>query len=183
MPCCARSGTLRFDHWLQPYARLQRHQWMSFVHPALARAPSVRLRDAIRQVVVALLCVGIPFVLSNIAVKLWFPDGASLAPLRNGFKTIVLIAAYLGYVRWVEKRSPFELSLAGALKETGIGLLIGASVISASVAVLAVFDAPMAPQVSAQHPHFRQMAGLEEAGFFLCLFARLAPPSSPRRAS
>jgi membrane protease YdiL (CAAX protease family) len=152
---------------------------MSFVRPTLARAPSVRLRDAIRQVVVALLCVGIPFVLSNIAVKLWFPDGASLAPLRNGFKTIVLIAAYLGYVRWVEKRSPFELSLAGALKETGIGLLIGASVISASVAVLAVFDAYHVDGINLETPWIRYLAGflavaaIEEMLFRVLLFRLL----------
>lgn len=96
----------------------------------------MRLRDTIKQLLVAVLCVGIPFVLSNIALK-WFPDGAGLAPLRNGFKIVVLIAAYLGYVRWVEKRSPFELSLHGAPKEAGVGFLLGASVIGVSVAVLA----------------------------------------------
>lgn len=31
------------------------------------------------------------------------------------------------------------------------------------------------PQATAQHPHFRRVAGHEEAGFFLRLLARLAP--------
>ena len=96
----------------------------------------MRLRDTIKQLLVAVLCVGIPFVLSNIALK-WLPDGAGMAPLRNGFKIVVLIAAYLGYVRWVERRAPFELSLHGAPKEAGVGFLLGASVIGVSVAVLA----------------------------------------------
>jgi len=96
----------------------------------------MRLRDTIKQLLVAVLYVGIPFVLSNIALK-WLPDGAGMAPLRNGFKIVVLIAAYLGYVRWVERRAPFELSLHGAPKEAGVGFLLGASVIGVSVAVLA----------------------------------------------
>jgi len=99
-----------------------------------------RLRDTLTQLLVAVLCVGIPFVLSNVALK-WFPDGAGMAPLRNGFKIVVLVAAYLAYVQWVEKRSPFELSWAGALQEAGVGFLVGASVISVSVAVLAGLDA------------------------------------------
>jgi hypothetical protein len=70
----------------------------------------MRLRDTVTQLLFAVLCVCIPFVLSNIALK-WFPDGPGMAPLRNGFKIVVLIAAYHGYVQWVETRSPFELSL------------------------------------------------------------------------
>jgi len=151
---------------------------MSFVRPALARAPAVRLRDAITQVVVALLCVGIPFVLSNIAMK-WFADGAGLALLRNGFKTGVLIAAYLGYVRWVEKRSPFELSLAGALKEIGSGFLLGASVIGATVAVLAVLGAYQVDGLNLEATWTRYLAGflavaiIEEMIFRVLLFRLL----------
>lgn len=148
---------------------------MSSARPALARVTLVRLRDAIAQVVVALLCVGIPFVLSNIAVK-WFPQGSDMASLRNGFKTVVLIAAYLGYLRWVEKRSPFELSLAGALKETGVGFLIGASVITASVAVLASLDAYHLDGINLEATWMRYLAGflavaiLEELIFRVLLF-------------
>jgi len=151
---------------------------MSFVRPALARAPVVRLRDAITQAVVALLCVGIPFVLSNIAMK-WFADGAGLALLRNGFKPGVLIAAYLGYVRWVEKRSPFELSLAGALKEIGSGFLLGASVIGATVAVLAVLGAYQVDGLNLEATWTRYLAGflavaiIEEMIFRVLLFRLL----------
>jgi uncharacterized protein len=148
---------------------------MSSARPTLPHASSLRLRDAIAQVVVALLCVGIPFVLSNIAVK-WFPQGSDMASLRNGFKTVVLIAAYLGYLRWVEKRSPFELSLAGALKETGVGFLIGASVITASVAVLASLDAYHLDGINLEATWMRYLAGflavaiLEELIFRVLLF-------------
>lgn len=148
---------------------------MSSARPALAGATSLRLRDAIAQVVIALLCVGIPFVLSNITVK-WFPQGSDMASLRNGFKTVVLIAAYLGYVRWVEKRSPFELSLASALKETGVGFLIGASVIAASVTVLATLDAYHLDGINLEATWLRYLAGflavaiLEELIFRVLLF-------------
>ena len=147
----------------------------SFARPALAHTPPVRLRNAIAQLLVALLCVGIPFVLSNIAVK-WFPQGADMAPLRNGFKMVILIAAYLAYVQWVEKRSPFELSLAGALKETAVGFLIGASVIGASVAVLASLDAYHLDGINLQLTWLRYLAGflavaiIEELIFRVLLF-------------
>ena len=148
---------------------------MSFVRPTLARVVPARLRNTITQVLMALLCVGIPFVLSNIALK-WFPDGAGMASLRNGFKTAVLIAAYLGYVRWVEKRSPFELSLAGALEEAGVGFLTGASVIGASVAMLAGLDAYHVDGINLEAPWMRYLAGflavaiLEEMIFRVLLF-------------
>jgi uncharacterized protein len=95
-------------------------------------------QSAVSQFLIALLCIGVPFVLSNIVVK-FFPAGSDTVHLRNGFKVAVLVAAYLGYVRWVEKRSPFELSLPGAVKETGFGFLLGAGLISLSVALLAAF--------------------------------------------
>lgn len=152
---------------------------VSSAAPALARATFVRLRAAITQLVVALLCVGIPFVLSNIALKLWLPDGADLAPLRNGFKTAVLIAAYLGYVRWVEKRSAFELSLAGALKEIGLGFLVGAGMIGASVAVLAILGTYQAEGINPAATWLRYLAGflavaiIEEMIFRVLLFRLL----------
>jgi membrane protease YdiL (CAAX protease family) len=134
-----------------------------------------RLRDTLTQLLVAVLCVGIPFVLSNVALK-WFPDGAGMAPLRNGFKIVVLVAAYLAYVQWVEKRSPFELSWAGALQEAGAGFLVGASVISVSVAVLAGLDAYHVDGINLQATWLRYLAGflavaiLEEMIFRVLLF-------------
>jgi membrane protease YdiL (CAAX protease family) len=131
--------------------------------------------SAVTQFFVALLCIGVPFVLSNVVVR-FFPAGADMAHLRNGFKIAVLVAAYLGYVRWVEKRSPFELSLQGALKETGLGFLLGAGLISLSVALMAAFGSYQVDGFNAEVTWFRYVAGffavamLEELIFRAVLF-------------
>jgi len=147
------------------------------VTPVLA-APAwhTRLRQsAVTRFLVALLCIGVPLVLSNIVVR-WFPAGAGMAHLRNGFKIAVLVAAYLGYVRWIEKRPPFELSLPGALKETGFGFLLGAGLISLSVALLAVVGGYRVEGINTDVTLFRYAAGflavamLEELIFRAVLF-------------
>ncbi|MEP7099561.1 MAG: type II CAAX endopeptidase family protein [Burkholderiales bacterium] len=48
------------------------------------------------------------------------------------------IAVYALYTRWVERRPAREFGRAGALKELGAGLLIGAALFSACVGVLAL---------------------------------------------
>jgi membrane protease YdiL (CAAX protease family) len=132
-------------------------------------------QSAFTQFIVALLCIGLPFVLSNIVVK-FFPATTEMAPLRNGFKIIVLVAAYLGYVRWVEKRSPFELSVSGALKETGFGFLLGAILISLSVALLVAFGSYQVMGINTDITLFRYVSGflavaiLEELIFRVVLF-------------
>ena len=80
------------------------------------------------------------------------------------------------YVQWVEKRSPFELSWAGALHEAGVGFLVGASVISVSVAVLAGLDAYHVDGINLEATWLRYLAGflavaiLEEMIFRVLLF-------------
>lgn len=94
------------------------------------------LRSRLAHAISAVLCMGVPFVLANVLVKL-LPAGEEWAPLRNGVKILILVAAYVVYVRWLGRRSPTELGLQGALRETGLGFLIGATLISISVALLA----------------------------------------------
>jgi membrane protease YdiL (CAAX protease family) len=115
-------------------------------------------QSAITQFLVALLCIGVPFVLSNIVVKA-FPATAATTHLRNGFKILVLVAAYLGHARWVERRSPFELSLPGALKEAGLGFLLGAGLISLSVGLLASLGCYHVDGINTDVPLFRYVAG------------------------
>ncbi len=111
---------------------------MSYPSHSLPRPWFNRLRDsAVSQFFFALLCIGVPFVLSNLLVRLLLPEGADLSHVRNGIKVAVLLVAYLAYVRWVEKRPASELSLHGAAKEVGSGFLLGAAIISLSVALLA----------------------------------------------
>jgi uncharacterized protein len=85
----------------------------------------------------ALLFVAVPFVAANIFTKLFMVD-PDLRDLRNLIKTVTLLAAYWAYVRWWERRPVSELSLARAVPETLIGLLLGGLLISIIVAVLAV---------------------------------------------
>src|SRR4029079_1487603 len=127
----------------------------------LPEAPTWRARlgrSAVAQFLVALLCIGVPFSLSNIAVR-FFPAGAGMAHLRNGFKIAVLLAAYLGYVRWIEKRSPFELSLPGAPRELGLGFLLGTGLISVSVALLAAVRCYRVEGIHTDATVFRYVAG------------------------
>jgi membrane protease YdiL (CAAX protease family) len=51
--------------------------------------------------------------------------------------TLVVVSAYSGYVRLVEKRSVAELSGPHAVRELGAGMLLGALLLSVTIAVLA----------------------------------------------
>jgi uncharacterized protein len=149
---------------------------MSFPTSSLPTPWFVRLgRSAVSQFLFALFCIGVPFVLSNIVVS-FFPPGTDTAHLRNGFKIAVLITAYLSYVRWVKKRPAFELSLPGALKETGAGFLLGAGLISLSIALLAALGNYQLDGINTNITWFRYIAGffavamLEELIFRAVLF-------------
>lgn len=72
---------------------------------------------------------------------------ASFLPGRGEFISDVIAAAivvaiitlgYVGFVRVVEKRPVTELSLKGAVAETSAGILLGATLISITIAVLAL---------------------------------------------
>ena len=115
-------------------------------------------QSAVTQFCLSLLCIGVPFVLSNIVVR-FFPASTDATHLRNGFKVVVLVAAYLGHARWVERRSPYELSLPGALKETGLGFLLAAGLISFSVALLASLGWYHVVGINTEAPVSRYIAG------------------------
>lgn len=118
-----------------------------------------RLREsAVTRFCIALLCIGVPFVLSNIVGR-FFAAGADATHLRNGFKIVVLVAAYLAHARWVERRSPHELSLPGALKETGLGFLLAAGLITSSVALLASLGCYHVDGINTEAPVARYVAG------------------------
>ena len=50
--------------------------------------------------------------------------------------TAAVLLTYIGYVRWIEKRAPDELSRHGALRELGVGCGVGAGAVAAVVGVL-----------------------------------------------
>jgi len=160
----------RFHLYLAP------GNFMSHPTSCKSRPWHARLRQsAVTQFFVALFCIGVPFVLINIVVR-YFPASADMAHLRNAFKVVVLVMAYVGYVRWIEKRPPFELSLPGAVKETGIGFLLGTGLISLSVALLAMFGCYLVDGINTDVTLFRYVVGffavavLEELIFRVVLF-------------
>jgi membrane protease YdiL (CAAX protease family) len=102
-----------------------------------ARTWSGRLlaHPAIR-IVVAILFVAIPFAIVAtpfnvfVADKSWKRAGAVIL-------TAVIVAAYCGYVRLIEKRAVAEFSRAGAAREFGFGLLLGALLFCVTIGFLA----------------------------------------------
>ena len=97
--------------------------------------PLVRLPLALLFVVPVFIAQGAVWGLARSVGKV--PVG-----LASVFIACVLgWAVYALYTRIVEKRAAHELGRAGALKELGAGLLIGALLFSASVGVLALLGA------------------------------------------
>ncbi|MFG6459694.1 CPBP family intramembrane glutamic endopeptidase [Roseateles sp. BYS96W] len=88
----------------------------------------------------AVVLIGLPFVAANIVVQRWMPD-AGLRDLRNLLKALVLMLAYVAYVRCWERRPVRELSASGAAGEIGAGLMLGSLLFSCVVALLFVAGA------------------------------------------
>ena len=62
--------------------------------------------------------------------------------LRSAIETVVAVATsvllYLAFVRWIEGRRPTELYRAPAVRETGVGLVLGVVLFSTSIGVIAL---------------------------------------------
>jgi len=90
------------------------------------------------RLVLALVFVAVPIGLIQVLVK-------SLGDFPHNDLVFTCLAvpaafvAYWGYVRWIEKRSPTEISLVGAPKEFGRGLLSGAGLFTTVVGLLWIF--------------------------------------------
>jgi len=82
-----------------------------------------------------ILFIGVPFVLANAVSKL-FMVAPELKDFRNPLKTAVLIAAYCCFVLWVERRSVFEFSFKGSVKELSAGFAWSSALVGAVVAIL-----------------------------------------------
>ena len=87
--------------------------------------------------VLGLLLIGIPFVLANAVTKL-FMVAPELKDFRNPLKAAVLVVAYCCFVLWVERRSVFEFSLTGSVKELATGFGWSSALVGTVVAVLAL---------------------------------------------
>lgn len=89
------------------------------------------------QLLMAWVVVGLPFVAANAVTRLWM-DTPDLRALRNPLKTLVLLAAYWAFVRFIERRAVMALSPRHAGRELCAGFGWGLGLISATVALLSL---------------------------------------------
>jgi uncharacterized protein len=88
------------------------------------------------QIVVAILFIAVPFAIVSTPFNLFVTD----KPLRRAgaaLLTAVVLGAYWGYVRIMEKRAVTELSGRHAVRELGAGLVLGALLFSVTIGILA----------------------------------------------
>jgi membrane protease YdiL (CAAX protease family) len=125
------------------------------------------LRFPLSRIVVALLFIAVPFAAVAIPFNLFVVD-KSLKKAGALLLTAIILCAYYGYVRWVEKRAVTELSRRHALRELGAGVLLGALLLSLSIGVLAALGVYQVtgnngwPTMWATVPGFILAAVLEE---------------------
>ena len=107
-----------------------------------ATAPwTVRLLEfPLSRIVVALLFVAVPFAAVAIPFNLFVVD-RSLKRVGALLLTAIILCAYYGCVRLMEKRAVTELSRRHALRELGAGVLLGALLLSLSIGLLAALGA------------------------------------------
>lgn len=113
------------------------------VNAPRARATTRRARLMalpITRIGIALLCIGVPFALTAVLIKLALA-GDAWRDLRNGLRLLAIVAGYWVFVRHVERRPLSEFSLPGAWKEVLAGLLLGGLLFAAVVTLLAAIGA------------------------------------------
>jgi uncharacterized protein len=94
------------------------------------------LRNPLVRIVLALLSIAIPFAIVATPFNLFVQDRA-LRAVGALLLTAVVLCAYRGYVRVVEKRAVAEFSGKQAIPELLGGLALGALLFSATIGILA----------------------------------------------
>jgi uncharacterized protein len=94
------------------------------------------LRFPLTRIAVALLFIALPFAAVAIPFNLFVVD-KSLKKVGALLLTAIILCAYFGYVRLVEKRAVAEISRRHAARELGSGLFIGSLLLSLTIGVLA----------------------------------------------
>lgn len=100
--------------------------------------PPLLLRIAQFPLTRLIVLGSVVFVLMGITNGLRFKAGADLGQALGivlGMAALT-VGLYLGFVHFVERRAPTELSLSGMGKELGIGLLVGAGLYTGCVLIL-----------------------------------------------
>ena len=106
--------------------------------PAPVRILLRIVRFPLTRIVIALVAVAAALLGVQAAVEAvggGLSDGARMW-LAVTLAIVAVHLVYVGYVRLVERRAACELSLEGAPAEVGLGALVGAGVMTASVVVL-----------------------------------------------
>lgn len=110
------------------------------ISPAAMPTSSGWRRFSLVRIVIGVLAVALPVVLTMFLVHQLVDK-----PLRGLWPQLVAAALCVGgyrlYVRVVERRVPAELATAGAWRELGSGVAIGAGLLAAVIGVLAVAGA------------------------------------------
>src|SRR5215218_1065161 len=125
------------------------------------------------RIMLAVVVVGVPVAGAQVAVKLLrnaFSLGGSVPAIYYASYLIVsVLVAYLvywAYVRMVERRPVTELSGPGALRELGIGVLIGAALVAATVGIMWLLGYYRVTQANAWTVAFALLAN-DGAGAFV----------------
>jgi membrane protease YdiL (CAAX protease family) len=93
------------------------------------------LRFPLVRMAVAILFIAIPFAIVSVPFNL-FVTNKPLKRMGALLLAAIVLGAYWGYVRIIEKRDVAELSSRRAIPEVGIGLSLGALLLVVSVGIL-----------------------------------------------
>lgn len=100
------------------------------------RFPLVRIVLAVIVVSIAMNATRAILTFADLAPKRGAPHYLALLILGTVVTIAAVHAAYLAYVRYLEGRAVSELAVTGAARELALGAIIGATIFSASIAVL-----------------------------------------------
>ena len=125
--------------------------------PPTSRAARL-LRNPLVRIVLALLSIAIPFAIVATPFNLFVTDRA-LRAVGALLLTGVVLVAYRGYVRYVEKRAVSELSGKQAIPEVLSGLALGAFLFSATIGILAALGVYQVTGINGWKPMLEGVAG------------------------
>jgi membrane protease YdiL (CAAX protease family) len=129
------------EHQLEQRYAMQQNKGPISWQRRVVMFPLTRIALAFLFVTLAVLVVQL------IAVVL--PFGPTWREVLSASLTVLAsCGAYSAYVRFVERRDPTELALAGALKELGGGVLVGGLLFTATISVLALLGSYRASGVN-----------------------------------
>ncbi len=129
------------------------------------------LRFPLTRIVLALLfvvgaqSVAALLVLNPVRNALTVANGSALDFLLIVVQILVALLAYVAYVRLVERRPVWELSLRGALGELGTGLLLGAGLFTVAMGIVWLLGGHAFTAVNGLGAVFAPLAAALVAGF------------------